>query len=182
METLIKILSAFVPVKRLRTQARIWLRNFIYGRRPRKVAHVGEGVNFGGPVKLTGQTTIGPHSAFRGGFEVSGSGACTIGRYCHFGPNCTILTQNHNYDDGETIPYGRTNTLKPVVIEDFVWCGRSVIILPGAHVGEGAILQAGAIVHGAIPPLAIAGGNPAKVFASRDRGHFDDCKQRGAFY
>ena len=42
--------------------------------------------------------------------------------------------------------------------------GSNVTILPGTTIGEGAIIQAGAVVHGEIPPCAIVGGNPAKDF------------------
>ena len=66
-------------------------------------------------------------------------------------------------------------------IDDCVWIGSNVIILPGTHIGEGAIIQAGSVVHGEIPPMAIAGGNPAKVFASRDRRHYEELKAKGRF-
>ena len=62
-----------------------------------------------------------------------------------------------------------------------MWIGTNVIILPGTHIGEGAIIQAGAVVHGEIPPMAIAGGNPAKVFAWRDREHYEELKAKGRF-
>ena len=62
------------------------------------------------------------------------------------------------------IPYDETFKYKDVVIGDFVWIGSNVTILPGTTIGEGAIIQAGAVVHGEIPPCAIVGGNPAKDF------------------
>ena len=57
----------------------------------------------------------------------------------------------------------------------------NVLILPGTHIGEGAIIQAGSVVHGYIPALAIAGGNPAKVFSWRDRKHYEVLKKSGRF-
>ena len=45
----------------------------------------------------------------------------------------------------------------------------------------GVIVQAGSVVHGKIPALSIAGGNPAKPFAVRDAGHYNALKQKGAY-
>ena len=55
------------------------------------------------------------------------------------------------------------------------------MILPGTKIGEGAIIQGGSVVHGEIPPYAIAGGNPAKVFKYRDIEHFKKLKAEGKF-
>ena len=110
-----------------------------------------------------------------------GGGKCTIGSYSHFGPEVLILTQNHNYE-GKTLPYDNTFSFKEVVIGEAVWIGSRVTILPGAKIGDGAIIQAGAVVHGEIPSCAIAGGNPAKVFAWRDKEHFNDLKKAEKFY
>lgn len=74
-----------------------------------------------------------------------------------------IITNFHNYNE-EKIPYDSTYIIKDVIIEDNVWLGNRVIVLGGVTIGEGAIIQAGAVVVKDIPPFAIAGGNPAKVF------------------
>ena len=67
------------------------------------------------------------------------------------------------------------------MIGDNVWIGDRVIILGGAVIGEGAIIQAGSVVIGEIPPMAIAGGHPAKVFKYRDMGHYIKLKNEGKF-
>ena len=126
------------------------------------------------------QTTIGDFSVICG-LSVPGDGAVTIGRNCHIAPEVLILNQNHDYDDGVRIPYGDEFHEKPVRIGDFVWVGQRVTILPGTTIGEGAIIQAGAVVHGTIPPMAIAGGNPAKVFSQRNATRFNDMKSRGCY-
>ena len=71
--------------------------------------------------------------------------------------------------------------IKDVEIGDFVWIGTNVMILPGTKIGEGAIIQGGSVVHGEIPPLAIAGGNPCKVFKYRDKEHFEKLKAESKF-
>jgi acetyltransferase-like isoleucine patch superfamily enzyme len=54
-----------------------------------------------------------------------------------------------------------------IVIEDDCWIGANVIILSGAFIGKGAVIGAGSVVLGTIPPYTIAGGIPAKVIAER---------------
>ena len=50
------------------------------------------------------------------------------------------------------------------------------------QIGEGAIIQGGSVVHGEIPPCAIAGGNPAKVFKYRDIEHYNKLKNEKKFF
>ena len=93
-----------------------------------------------------------------------------------------MITQNHNYDHGTQIPYTPKDFIyKDIEIGDFVWVGSRVMILPGTKIGKGAIIQGGAVVHGEIPPYAIAGGNPAKVFKYRDKEHFDKLEKNKCF-
>ncbi len=55
------------------------------------------------------------------------------------------------------------------MIEDDVWIGANVIILPGVHVKKGAVIGAGSIVTKDVPGYAIVAGNPAKIIRYRDR-------------
>lgn len=71
---------------------------------------------------------------------------------------------------------------KDVVIGDNVWLGINVIILGGVTIGEGAIIQAGAVVVKDIPPLGIAGGNPAQVFKYRDIEHYKKLKREKKYH
>ena len=125
-------------------------------------------------------TVIGDQVAI-GGIHIVGKGKCTIGNYVHTGTDCQILTDYHNYDKGELIPYDHSWVVEDVSVGDFVWLGNNVIILAGVTIGEGAIIQAGSVVVSDIPPLAIAGGHPAKVFKYRDKEHFDTLKAQGKF-
>jgi len=51
----------------------------------------------------------------------------------------------------------------PVIIEDNVWLGESVVVLPGVTIGENSIVGANAVVTKSIPKNSIAGGNPARI-------------------
>ena len=125
-------------------------------------------------------TIIGDYVTYNG-VQIAGDGRVKIGSYCHFGEEILIMTRNHNYESSK-IPFDDTSVYKDIVIEDFVWIGSRVMILPGTNIGEGAIIQGGAVVHGEIPPYAIAGGNPAKVFKYRDIEHFKKLKLEGEFF
>ncbi|WP_321430940.1 acyltransferase [uncultured Methanolobus sp.] len=92
----------------------------------------------------------------------------TIGDHVMMGPNVAILTRNHRYDD-LSVPMRLQgyHEYEPVVIEDDVWIGRQVIILPGCRIGKGSILGSGAVVTKDVPPYSIVGGVPARVIKSR---------------
>lgn len=56
------------------------------------------------------------------------------------------------------------------VIGNDVWIGQNAVILPGAHIGDGAVIGLNSVVGGDVPPYTIVAGNPAKVIRKR----FDD--------
>lgn len=92
----------------------------------------------------------------------------SIGNNVMMGPECMIFTRNHEFSD-KTQPMCTQgfSEVHPVVIEDDVWIGARVIILPGVHVGRGSILGAGAVVTKDVEPYSIVGGNPAKLLKKR---------------
>ena len=164
-----------------RRSMRYRVESWLWGRSVRRRARkVGKTLFMHGPAIVTSATTIGEGCGMHS-LRIHGGGDVTLGDHVFIGDNTLIYSQNHEYDTGELIPFGFKYTLKPVRIDDCVWIGTNVIILPGTHIGEGAIIQAGAVVHGEIPPMAIAGGNPAKVFAWRDREHYEELKAKGRF-
>jgi len=55
----------------------------------------------------------------------------------------------------------------PITIGNDVWIGVGAILLPGVTIGDGAIVSAGAVVAGDVPPYAIVGGSPARVLRRR---------------
>ena len=85
------------------------------------------------------------------------------------GSDCVIYSRNHAFDRTD-IPMMQQGYQpeKPVVIGNDVWIGGHVILLPGVHIGDGAVIGAGAVVAKSIPPYAVAVGNPARVIKYRD--------------
>lgn len=132
---------------------------------------VGPGLRVWGPTSVTSHTTIGAYCNFNG-LRVRGRGRVVIGDYFHSGDECMIITHVHNYE-GEAIPYDSTTIAKDVIIGPFVWFGARVLVLGGVEIGEGAILQAGAVVVRDVPRCAVVGGNPAEVFKMRDVERFE---------
>ena len=56
------------------------------------------------------------------------------------------------------------------VIENDVWIGQNSVILPGVHIGDGAIIGANSVVGSDVPPYTKVVGNPARAIQKR----FDD--------
>lgn len=140
----------------------------------RKCKCIGKNFRCGGLIHLTRKTEIGDHVAIQSVWA-SGNGRLVFGHHVICGDQLRIFTRNHNYESTR-LPFDTTWVTKDVFIDDYVWIGAQVIILPGTHIHEGAIIQAGSVVHGDIPACAIAGGNPAKAFSSRDRARFERLK------
>ncbi|QCJ70974.1 antibiotic acetyltransferase [Providencia heimbachae] len=53
------------------------------------------------------------------------------------------------------------------IIGDGVWIGMRAFIMPGVHIGEGAVIAANSVVVKDVEPYSIVGGNPAKPISSR---------------
>lgn len=54
-----------------------------------------------------------------------------------------------------------------IVVGNDVWIGRESVILPGVHIGDGAIIAARSVVAKDVPPYTVAGGNPVRVLKQR---------------
>lgn len=52
---------------------------------------------------------------------------------------------------------------QPVRIDNKAWIGARTIVLKGVTIGEGAIIGAGSVVTGDVPPWTLAAGNPARI-------------------
>lgn len=141
----------------------------------------GNNIKVNGRSYVNDRTVLGDNINFNGMY-VKGRGEVYIGNNFHSGKDCVMLTDIHNYDYGEAIPYDSSTILGKILIEDNVWLGDRVMILMNVKIGEGAIIQAGSVVVNDIPSYAIAGGHPAKVFKFRNIEHYQRLKQEGKFH
>ena len=98
-----------------------------------------------------------------------------INNYCNnvlIASNVQIYTATHPVNISDRLldnwsynnPHAFFNTYAlPVTIEDNVWIGGGVIILPGVTIGKNSVIGAGSVVNKSIPPNSLAVGNPCKV-------------------
>ena len=182
-EAVVKIFIAIFVPKKKRSRAKRFLLGGFWNliRIKKKALSVGRDLTVGkDEITVNKNTTIGDNCSFNG-LRIFGNGRVTIGNSVVIATDAVILSGNHNYE-GEEIPFDNGYNPRPVTIGDFVWIGVRVTILPGTTIGEGAIIQAGSVVRGEIPPYSIAGGNPAKVFKTRDIERFKRLKAEGKIH
>jgi acetyltransferase-like isoleucine patch superfamily enzyme len=90
-----------------------------------------------------------------------------IGNHCMIGGGTLISGVEHGYARRDIPMRHQTPESKPVRIEDDVWIGMGVKLLPGVTIGKGAIIGAGSVVTRSIPAYSIAIGAPCRVVRER---------------
>jgi maltose O-acetyltransferase len=111
--------------------------------------------------------SIGNYSGIGEGSILGQDEEIRIGNNVLIGPHLMIFTQNHNFGDRTKLIREQGATRKPVIIEDDVWIGARVILLPGVTMGRGSVVAAGAVVTKSFPPFSIIGGVPARIIGNR---------------
>ncbi|KAA6351942.1 Maltose O-acetyltransferase [termite gut metagenome] len=120
-------------------------------------AEIGE-VNAGGHK----QNLIVGANTFLGKVDMALHDKIIIGNHVCINDGVQILTASHDVSDSLW-----NHIKKPITIEDYVWIATNAIILPGVHIGRGAIVGAGAVVIKNIDPYEIVVGNPAKAIIKK---------------
>ena len=108
-----------------------------------------------GDVMIGNHTRIGLHNTIIGPVE--------IGSHVNLAQGITVTALNHNFDDAEKRIDEQGVSTNPVTIEDDVWIGANVVILPGVTIGNHCVVAAGAVVTKDVPPHSLVAGVPAKV-------------------
>jgi acetyltransferase-like isoleucine patch superfamily enzyme len=124
------------------------------------------GVTFEGPSFILGPIYISYPSRLRIGERTFINGNCifenieqvTIGAGTMIGPACLFLTNNHRVEDQTEMPL-------PITIGRDVWIGGGVRIVPGARIGDRAVVGAGAVVTGLVEEAQTVVGVPARPIA-----------------
>lgn len=110
-----------------------------------------------------------------------------IGKYCSLAMGTTFLCPiaNHSFTSMANYPFpiandhwdldesfgGKVSTLKgPTIVGNDVWFGYESVIMPGVHIGDGAIIGTRSVVTKDVPPYTVVGGDPARFIRKR----FDD--------
>ncbi len=108
-----------------------------------------------------------------------------IGKFCQIAKGVEFIMNgaNHPMNAVSTFPFyifeGWEQPIPPLekmplkgdtVVGNDVWIGQNATILPGVHIGDGAVVGANSVVGGNIEPYCIVAGNPATIIRKR----FDD--------
>lgn len=100
----------------------------------------------------------------------------TIGNYVSMALNTTFfLSSGHDLNKFTTFPFNvfycncayETPTKGEIIVQDDVWIGDKVTILPGVTLGQGCVIALGSVVTKNVPPYAVVGGVPARVIKYR---------------
>lgn len=131
------------------------------------ISKCGQNVNFEKGARFGTDLVIGKNSGV--GINSKLSSGVVIGENVMMGPDVVILTKNHNFDNIEKPMINQgLSPIKKVVIENDVWIGQRVIILPGVIIKRGIVIGAGSVVTKTFPEYSIIAGNPAKIIKSRN--------------
>lgn len=113
------------------------------------------------------QLTIGNNVLINYSCHIGVINEVTIGNDVLFGSRVLVTDHAHGVFSEEfaNVPYLKRALISkgPVHIEDNVWLGENVCVLPGVTIGKGSIIGANAVVTSDIPEYSIAVGIPAKV-------------------
>ena len=111
--------------------------------------------------------TIGNNVGIAQNCFIQVRGKVEIGNDVIFGPNVSIFSENHNFDNPDLPISKQGETRIGVKIEDGVWIGTRAVILDGIILGKNSIVAAGSVVTKNVPPYAIVAGIPAKIIKNR---------------
>ncbi len=117
-----------------------------------KVLHMGENIQMNDYVHITAMecVNIGNNVLIASKVYISD---CVHGNY----------SNGKDFSHPDIPPVDRRLYSKKVVIEDNVWIGEFVSILPGVTIGKGSIIGTMSVVNHSIPPYCIAVGSPARI-------------------
>jgi len=147
----------------------IWSQVMIHG-----VAHIhfGSGFMAGRGLWLqaidNGKIIIGERVNVSDWVHIGALSCVTIGNGCLLGSKVLITDHSHGIAADILLPEPLRPDARllhskgPVVLEDNVWLGDSVVVLPGVRIGRNAIVGANSVVTRDIPTNTVWAGMPAK--------------------
>lgn len=150
-------------------EARTVLLRELFGR-------VGEDVYVQSPVYVDVGTNIeiGPRTFLNMNCTLLDTYPIIIGSSVQVGPNCAFYAVGHPLRAAERKFINAAGERRgvtsgaPIVVEDDVWIGGSVVIVQGVTIGARSTIGAGSVVTRSIPPDVFAAGNPCRVIKRLD--------------
>jgi len=113
------------------------------------------------------EVAVGPTSYIGHRCLFYGHNGIQIGRDALLANDVQLICGNHTFSRRDIPIRAQPPLGAPIIVEDDVWLGASVIVLGGVTVGKGSVVGAGAVVTHSLPPYSIARGVPAVVVGTR---------------
>lgn len=138
-----------------------WLRPLLYracGFRIARSATLQGGIRF----FHVGRLTVGEGSLVNRGVYLDNRGGITIGRQVSIAHDARLYTMGHDPHDPDF-----ATKAAPIWIDDHAVVFAGAMLMPGVHVGQGAVVMAGAVVTKDVPAGRLVGGNPAVDLGER---------------
>lgn len=115
-------------------------------------------------VTCRGGIVIGDNVVINRGTVLDGRGGLSIGDRTNISEGVRLITAAHDPNSPDFAEYNQ-----PITVGSSVWLATNSMLLPGSVVEDGAVVAAGALVHGVIPGWTIVGGVPARHIKDRER-------------
>ena len=109
-----------------------------------------------------GRLAIGEGSLVNRGVYLDNRSGITIGRHVSIAHDCKLYSLGHDPHDPTFATKGA-----PVVIDDHAVLFAGAMVMPGVHIGRGAVVMAGSVVTQDVTPMRLVGGNPARDIGPR---------------
>jgi acetyltransferase-like isoleucine patch superfamily enzyme len=149
---------------RWKRRLRSWLLPIIRWRLG--VEEVGEGFQWGWPMKIASKSRIGRFVYIGSGFECEAP--VSIGDLCMISSDCKVVGSDHLTNIANTPSRLAFSDSRLVTIFGVdAWIGRRVIIREGLVIGSGSVVGAGSTVVRDVEPYSVVAGNPAKLIKHR---------------
>jgi len=99
--------------------------------------------------------------------DASDNGRIIIGSDVLIGPNVVLRASNHVFKDKDRPINQQGHTGGYILVQDDVWIGANVVVVPNVTIGAHAVVAAGAVVTSDVEPWTVVGGVPARVISRR---------------
>lgn len=151
-----------------------------YFRKPSNIS-IGDKVNIGARCRIAIQDSLSENAELSIGdcvnigddSHISCANRIVLGISVRMGRKVMINDSSHGSFTKESLDippnYRPLISKGAIIIEDYVWIGENVIILPNVSIGHNSVIAAGAVVTKSIPPYSLAAGVPAKVIKNIDQ-------------
>lgn len=124
----------------------------------------GDEFNGYGDITIGRNTWIGQYNNLR----ACRNGHIIIGDNCLVSQFCTLVASNHSIKRGTLMrEQPPDNTRLGIILENDIWLGAGVSVMPGVRVGEGAVIGANSVITKNIPAYDIWAGCPARQIGTR---------------